>query len=407
MLEYKVEIGFENLSQFGTAFTLDDATKGRLDNTTYLLGSDSVFVDVTQYVQSVNIGRGKSRDLDKFTSGQASVRFTNQNRYFDPTYTASPFFGEIVPRRAIKISVNGLVQYTGVINDWNLSYSVGGESIAECSASDSLAVLAKLNLAPTTYTAELSGARVEKVLDNSGVLWPVQDRDIDAGNMILGAQDLTEATAALSYLQQIESTEPGQLFISKDGKLTFKQRTISEEYTGIIFADDGTGIKYSNVRVVYGSELLYNQIVATSVITSTTIEADNLQSQDDYGITSLTLDNLLTDSDLDLEYLANGLVGLYGEPELRFEALEFELRGYDDATQNILLGLELGNIVTIKFTPNGIGSPAEELAKIVSINHSFTPGTHRMTVGFASSTGVGFVLDSETLGKLDVNTLGF
>ena len=407
MLDYKVEIGFENLAQFGTAFTLDDPVKGLLDNTDYPLGGGSVWFDVSEYVQSVSINRGKSRDLDKFTSGQAQVRFTNQNRYFDPTFAASPFFGEIVPRRAIRISTNGLIQYIGVIDDWNLTFDISQESIAECSASDSLAVLAKLNIAPTSFGAELSGARVSAVLDNAGVLWPAGDRDIDAGNMVLGAQDLLEATPALNYLQTVETSEPGSLFISKDGKLTFNQRTSADVFSGVVFADDGTGIRYSNVQVVYGSELLYNQIVATSIITSGTAIADNLASQEQYGISSLSLTDLLVNTDVDLGYLVNGLSGIYGEPELRFEALEFELKGYSDAVQNTLLGLELGQVCTITFTPNGIPPATTEFAKITRINHTITPNSHRLVFGFASSAGLSFILDSTDFGKLDTNALGF
>jgi len=407
VLDYKVEIGFENLAQFGTAFTLDDPVKGLLDNTDYPLGGGSVWFDVSEYVQSVSINRGKSRDLDKFTSGQAQVRFTNQNRYFDPTFAASPFFGEIVPRRAIRISTNGLIQYIGVIDDWNLTFDISQESIAECSASDSLAVLAKLNIAPTSFGAELSGARVSAVLDNAGVLWPAGDRDIDAGNMVLGAQDLLEATPALNYLQTVETSEPGSLFISKDGKLTFNQRTSADVFSGVVFADDGTGIRYSNVQVVYGSELLYNQIVATSIITSGTAIADNLASQEQYGISSLSLTDLLVNTDVDLGYLVNGLSGIYGEPELRFEALEFELKGYSDAVQNTLLGLELGQVCTITFTPNGIPPATTEFAKITRINHTITPNSHRLVFGFASSAGLSFILDSTDFGKLDTNALGF
>jgi hypothetical protein len=245
------------------------------------------------------------------------------------------------------------------------------------------------------------------VLDNAGVLWPAGDRDIDAGNMVLGAQDLLEATPALNYLQTVETSEPGSLFISKDGKLTFNQRTSADVFSGVVFADDGTGIRYSNVQVVYGSELLYNQIVATSIITSGTAIADNLASQEQYGISSLSLTDLLVNTDVDLGYLVNGLSGIYGEPELRFEALEFELKGYSDAVQNTLLGLELGQVCTITFTPNGIPPATTEFAKITRINHTITPNSHRLVFGFASSAGLSFILDSTDFGKLDTNALGF
>ena len=45
--------------------------------------------DVTAYVKSLNVDRGRSRELDKFDAGTFSVAFENRTRYFDPQYTDS------------------------------------------------------------------------------------------------------------------------------------------------------------------------------------------------------------------------------------------------------------------------------------------------------------------------------
>lgn len=52
--------------------------------------------DVTSYVKSVNVDRGRSRELDKFDAGTFSVAFENRNRYFDPQYTDSTFRTNLV-----------------------------------------------------------------------------------------------------------------------------------------------------------------------------------------------------------------------------------------------------------------------------------------------------------------------
>lgn len=52
--------------------------------------------DVTSYVKSVNIDRGRSRELDKFEAGTFSVAFENRTRYFDPQYTDSTFRTNLV-----------------------------------------------------------------------------------------------------------------------------------------------------------------------------------------------------------------------------------------------------------------------------------------------------------------------
>ena len=50
----------------------------------------SGYVDVTEYVQNVSIGRGIDRNLDDFSAGSVSVTFVNNARVFDPLNTSSP-----------------------------------------------------------------------------------------------------------------------------------------------------------------------------------------------------------------------------------------------------------------------------------------------------------------------------
>ena len=66
----RVRIGFTP-----DTFTLDDLIRGVLD--TGKLGGATTLTDVTSDVQSVTISRGRSRDLDSFLTGTASVRLLN------------------------------------------------------------------------------------------------------------------------------------------------------------------------------------------------------------------------------------------------------------------------------------------------------------------------------------------
>lgn len=406
MLNYKVEIGFEKLTSLGSFFTLDDPTKGQLDNTTYTIAGGGFFYDVTQYVKTISTDRGKSRELDRYTSGGASVVFDNRTRVFDPTYTLSPFYGEIVPRRKLRISINGLYLFVGVIQDWNLAYNSNGQSEAEAVASDAFSILANLTLSELSYSAELSGTRINNILDDPLVSWPVQDREIDAGNATV-TDDVIPANAnALTYLQSIETSEPGELFISGSGSLTFKQRNPTLATIGTTFADDGTGVSYSNLQVTYGSELLYNEVIATSSLLTLESSQSDTASQEAYGISTLNVDTLL-DSQSDLDKYAQYVLGQYNEPEYRFEALTVDLKSQAETIQNEMLGLEIGDVVLIKFTPNGISPAIEEYAKIVKIDHSSDVSQHTLTFGFATIENINFVLDSPAFGRLDVNKLAW
>lgn len=407
VLNYKVEIGFEKLTSLGSFFTLDDATKGRLNNSTYTLGGGGFFYDVTEYFKSFDVSRGKSRELDRFNAGTATITFNNVGRQFDPTYASSPFFGEIVPRRKIRISVDGLYVYVGIINDWNLTYQPSGESLAMANAVDAFSVLAALTLTGGLTTPQLSGARVNAILDDPLVSWPIQNRDIDTGNMFLGEDLIADGTNALTYLQQVETSEPGNFFVSKEGNIAFKQRNQAVTGTPVVFADDGSGIKYSDLQVTYGSELLYNEVNATSAITATQVTSSNATSQGEYGILSLNEDGLLINSDADLQTYADFLVSKYKDPEFRFEAISVNLRSKSDDVQSVLLGLEIADIVQIKFTPNGITPAIVQYGQIVKIDHSVTLDKHMVNFGLATVDNLGFILDSDVFGRLDVNKLAW
>jgi len=141
----KVEIGFDLTdSPIGPFFRLNDPIAGRLNNTEFTLAG-TIFYDVTEYAEAITIRRGKSRLLDKFEAGTLNVVFNNTNRYFDPTYTASPFFGNIVPRREIRISVDSVYQFWGTINDWNLDFQPEGKQTATAIATDGFAILSNQN----------------------------------------------------------------------------------------------------------------------------------------------------------------------------------------------------------------------------------------------------------------------
>ena len=114
-----VEIGFDLNSQGGPFFTLDDEVQGVLDNTEFTLGG-TLFYDVTDYVISINTDRGKTRELDRYDSGNLEVIFDNTTRVFDPLYASSPYYGQIIPHREIRVRSNGSAVFYGVVDDWNL-----------------------------------------------------------------------------------------------------------------------------------------------------------------------------------------------------------------------------------------------------------------------------------------------
>jgi len=401
-----VEIGFDIVGANAPFFTLDDATKGRLDNTEFRL-SGTIFYDVTDKVKSIATRRGKNRQLDEFDPGLANVVFDNNDRTFDPEYAASPYFGQVIPKRAIRISSGGNRVFSGVVDDWGLDYSPSGNSEASAASSDAFTLFNTQTLPAGTAVAQKTGQRINAILNLPDVNWPQQDRSIETGTTDLGADVFAEDTNVLEYMRRVTRSEPGNLFINKLGQITFTDRLPDSKGKVIGFADDFTGINYQGMKVVYGSELLYNEIVLGSEFAGN-ITAIDPTSIEEYGVLNLTQNDLLiADSDY-LEKLAGYLAIKYSQPEYRFESIEVVLDDLSNSEQQEVLGLEIGDFVTVKFTPNGIPPAIRKVAEVIRIDHDITPEAHVVSIGLATTEGSFWTLSDIIFGRLSTgNVLGF
>lgn len=400
----KVEVGFQITPSGAILFTLDDPVRGVLDNTEYKLGGITLeFIDVTSRVRNFTISRGRSSLFSAFPAGQVNVEFNNHDRAFDPLYAASPFVGNIVPKREIKITTGNSVQYTGWIDDWNYSYTPDGDSTAEAVAYDATSILSGQLLAAGTPIQQLSGARVTAVLDEVG--WLPSERNIDTGGATLGTAVIEENTNAMNYLQQIALSEPGFIFIDKSGKLTFLDRQQTPTTAGVT-KFGGTAIPFQNLDVNYGSDNLYNRVILDRTGGGTATVTDN-QSVNDYGLRTFTQSGLLMSDDIQLAELAINLAVQYSQPEYRFSSLEVALHKLSPAQQAQVLALELGSICEITFTPNNIGDPIIRFLQIIAINHTVRPETHFIDFSFQTLDAAYIVLDDAEFGKLDSYSLSW
>lgn len=402
MPEQLVEVGFDLVLPTGPFFTLDDPTKGQLDNTSYPLAG-FVFYDITEYVTGVQVTRGKSDDIDTISSGELVVTLDNRSRAFDPLFTSSPFYGNILPKRQVRYTANGIQQYSGVIDDWNLGFGVDGYADASFTASDGFVYLNNQTLATGTATPQLTGARIEAVLDNEFVQWPTGTRQIDTGHATLGADVIPDNQNVLQYLQAIEQSELGLVFIGKNGDFIFRDRNnVPSTASTVKFSDDGTGIPYEEIQIVYGSENLVNEIVASSIITTTEITATDDESQQDYGIFNVTLTDLLLADDTQVENLAVNLLAKYSQPTYRFSEVTVRLNDLDVADQNSVLGIELGDFVQMVFTPANVPPAINKYAQVIRANHDVSvDGQHIITFGLNTLNVTYLVLDDTIFGRLD------
>ena len=404
----QVMVGFQSTTGFGTPFLLNDAFYGVLDTAGRGTLGGVTMVDLTYLVESVNITRGRSRQLDQFNAGTATIAFDNASQVLNPSNTSSPYYPFVLPRCPVQILANGIPIYTGLVTDWNLDYDISNEDIMYASCSDQFTVLANQALNAVTPSAELSGARINAVLSLPEINYQGA-RAIDTGSSTLGAYAIAQDTNVLNYLQLVNTSEQGYLFMSANGTLNFKGRSsVLNPVAGATFNTDGTGLPYQTLVNQYGDELLYNYIVTQSPAGAKQT-ASNATSIALYQSQQYALLDLLNSTTTEVAGLGNYLLGKYQNPVLRFTGLSTQMAALSTANQNIILGLDMTSICTVvkNFV---VGTPATETQTLIvsGISHNITPGSHIVSYTFESTDGNQYLtLDDAIFGTLDNNLLSF
>ena len=404
----QVMVGFQSTTGFGTPFLLNDAFYGVLNTAGRGTLGGVTMVDLTSIVESVNITRGRSRQLDQFNAGTATIAFDNASQILNPSNTSSPYYPFVLPRCPVQILANGIPIYTGLVTDWNLDYDISNEDIMYASCSDQFTVLANQSLNAVTPSAEASGTRINTVLSYSEINYQGA-RAIDTGSSTLGAYAIAQDTNVLNYLQLVNTSEQGYLFMSANGTLTFKGRTsVLNPVAGATFNTDGTGLPYQTLVNQYGDELLYNYIVTQSPAGAKQT-ASNATSIALYQAQQYALMDLLNSTTTEVAGLGNYLLGKYQNPVLRFTGLSTQMAALSTTNQNIILNLDMTSICTVvkNFV---VGTPATETQTLIvsGISHNITPGSHIVSYTFESTDGNQYLtLNDSIFGTLDNNLLSF
>lgn len=422
---YTLEIDTGDLVR---SFTLDDATKGKLDNTTFVLDGATGFADVTESVTFMSVARGRENISDAFPAGILTFRlddtaaggvfnpFANQGPYYDPTNDEPG----LAPNRAVNLYRESELLFTGRVIDYNYDFGLSGDDSVSVIAADDFYRLAQTTTDDVHIDQELSGSRVETVLDLSTVDYPTgAARDIATGTVELAGHsggggggheaDLSVGDNVLDYLRQVQEAEQGRLFISRDGVLTFQNRigaTLSSPIA--TFTDDGTGYPYRGVMIDFESDKIVNLVFVTT-INNKSGTAQDAASQTKYFVQARAALNTLLNTDADAQDLADYL--LAPEPEPTFNAVSVAFADLTDGQRDTLAAADIGDTIAISKTfVNGatVTTLTQELA-IEGIRHELTVRAGHALTFYTSPTTIVFelLLDDATYGTLDgSNVLG-
>lgn len=398
---------FFDVDGSSVVFILDDPVRGLLDDPTYVLGGD-LAVDLPG-IRSVTIRRGRERALDEITVGVATVRANNMDRIYDPEYAAGTYYGNIRPGKRVTIATNGVARFDGLIDDYDYDYPVAGDSTVTFDAADCLATLGSAEFDEwTTSAGQLVGARLTSILDRPEVAFPAT-RSIDTGTSTLQADLVSWGSNVLNYAQLVTKADLGSLFASKEGVLTFYGRNRSVTGVGApIFSDvPGAGIPYSEFAIDYGTELLANRVSvdATGFTKQTVTSAASYDLFQKWW--SLSLANLPLETQQQALDLANYLLNLYAFPDQRIASITVLLHGLDTDDQNAVLALDIGSVIRVAHTPNGISPAIDKYCMVEGVTESIGMGAmfHSVTLKLSNLIdafgGQPFILDDAEWGVLD------
>lgn len=406
------------------AFVLDDATKGVLDNTTYVLDGTTEFADVMDSTTNITVRRGRRDIGDQFSAGTMTFTIQDVDGIFNPFDENSPYYDTaeskpgLAPLRAVQLirySATNVPEslFSGYVVNYDYNFALGGLDTVTVYCADQFYLLAQTYLDTFNPTAETSGQRIETVLDLPEVDFPAGARNIATGTVNLGhdaAYTVPAGTNVLQYISQINDTaEFGRLFMSRSGVLTFQDRignTISASVAD--FHDDGTGYKYDGVGISFEADSVINRSVVTG-LDGTTYTASDATSIATYFIQTNSITNSLLHIAGEIETAATYL--LDPEPSPRYTSVATKFLMLTTAQKDTLATVEIGDTISIEKTfPSGAGTTqlAQELS-VEGIEHylDFRTG-HRVLYSTAPTTIVfELILDDVTYGTIDTtNVLG-
>ena len=374
-------INFSTGPGFGEAFIIGSGIFGK----NVFADSTSTVVDVSDQVDQIRVQRGRNAIADQFQTGSLTMRIIDQDGDFNPENPASPYAGLLSPMR--KVSVLGFYEgvsypiFAGYITSYSTVLPLNSNDVARTTitAVDGfrLANLANITTVTGATAGELSGSRINKILDM--INWPSSMRDVDPGLTTVQADPGTSRTA-LAAMQNIELSEYGSLYLDASGNFTFQDRALTSSSivgTPTLFSDTGeVGIDYFDAKWVLDDKLIYNSASITRAGGTAQVASD-ADSIAQYFLHSYFQTGLLMQTDANALDYARAYVASRKSTSIRCDEILLDLF-QDNYDAGIIAGLKLDYFdpVTISTNQPG-GTNITKTLQVFGVEHDITPGQWR------------------------------
>jgi hypothetical protein len=395
------------------AFTLDDSTKGVLNNTSYVLDGTTQFADITPYTQNVVYSRGRRKTDYQFGAGVMAFTMTDETGILGPYDSTSPYYDPannepgLAPMRSVRLSRDGEYLFVGVVTGYTYDFQLAGPNIVNVQCADEFYKLAQTQLDEYNVSPETSGQRITSVLALPEVDYQ-GSTSIATGTVNLGhdsAYTVPQGTNTLAYLQQINEAEQGRLFVARDGTITFQNRIGNTLSAPVIsFKDDGTGAKYDAVEVEFDADNVVNRAYVRGLDGTEATDSD-AGSISKYFTQSFSITDSLLHEQTSIDNLAAYL--LEPSPEPRYTSVSTSFAALTSTQRDDIATVDIGDTISIHKQIPGLGSEiATELA-VEGIQGIINVASGHGITFYTSPTTIVYelILDDATYGVLDSNNV--
>lgn len=406
-----VSFDFSQGATFGYPFTIGDAKYGVIGVSTFA-GSEvpEPVIDLSDVTRQITIRRGRNIMRDTYEAGTCTVRVLDPDSNFNPQNTSSPYFGFLTPLRKIRVAATTATTqaflFSGYVQDYRYYYPQGQETgYVDIVCSDAFRLFAMANVSTVTdaTAGQTTGTRVGKILDQ--VDFPSNMRIIDTGSTTCQVDPAT-TRSSLSALQVAEFTEQGAFFIRTDGTAEFKDRSDVVGSLGVapIQFNQTSGIPYSDLKFAFDDKLIINSATMTRV-GGTTVSSSDVDSIAKYFPHGMNVDNLIAQTDAQVQDIADIYVATRKETTIRIDAMTVDLLDTAVPTDT-MIGLDyFDNVKITNVQPDG--STIVKTLQVQGLAWDITPNSMKCTVTTLEPIVEGLIVGSSTYGIIGQSIMGY
>lgn len=187
------------------------------------------YEDVSSYVTDLSWRYG--RDRASSLTGQVlslsfEIQLLNSDGRFNSFLASGPLYGMLLPGRKVQCesvySGTTTTQFVGYISSIVPQSEMGGNHVATITGFGPIGKIRDQSVSVALQTNLDTGSIVSAILTAAG--WPVADRVIDTGATVVPYYYATEKRNVLDLIRELETSEGGCLYETKDGKIGFESR---------------------------------------------------------------------------------------------------------------------------------------------------------------------------------------